>query len=350
MRVIPERVLGGTWPSLWLLLCLLSGCVGPEPREPSPAAPAARQPALTVAWVFAPPRSDVNAELASLDRFSRSPAAELRRAYVLLQGGSPDRAAQIVREQLFGTPSPTVAVESFAWYLRSLIEQRKGDAAGARFAREKAVKLALDDELRNLAQAAEAASGGPRPRLASGAPVDGRFLKRNAWGSLPAHASEMERMGPVWRLTIHHSAMYLRDSSTAAAAAQISAIQREHMQKNGWGDIGYHYVIDTAGRVWEGRSLGWQGAHAGDHERNRGNVGICLLGNFIHSADGQEPSGPQVAALRGLVDSLRRQHSIRPEAVLTHRELRSTACPGERLQAVVERMRNEVAGVVAAGQ
>lgn len=347
MRSIFGLPLGGVLLVLWLL----AGCAGPtmvsEPRYTAPE----RTPALTVGFLLAPVRGDGSADLQALDALPHSPAEELRRAFVLLHLGSRDHARQIVREVLFGSPPPSVAVESFAWYVRALVDEKSGDAAGANFARGKAAKLALDEDLRRLALGDAAKPTTPdATRTDAVALADLKILPRASWNALPSNGRDMEAMTPIWRITVHHSAALTRDGSAGASATQIAAIQREHMQGRGWGDIGYHFVIDTTGRIWAGRPISLQGAHAGDHERNRGNLGICLLGNFTQGRDGQEPTGAQVASLRNLIGVLRRQYTIKPDGLLTHRELRSTACPGERLQAVVERLRRELGGVAAMGQ
>ena len=347
MRSILGQPLGGVVMLVWLLC----GCAGPSMVSEPRYATADRGPTLTVGFLLAPVRGDGSADLQALDKMPHSPAEELRRAYVLLQVGSKDHARQIVREVLFGSQPPSVAVESFAWYVRALIDEKSGDATGASFARGKAAKLALDDDLRKLALGNEGRRATPEGSHSEVLALSElKILPRSSWNALPANGREMEAMSPIWRLTVHHSAALTRDGSAGAAAVQIAAIQREHMQGRGWGDIGYHFIIDPTGRVWNGRPISVQGAHAGDHERNRGNLGICLLGNFTQGRDGQEPTGPQVASLRNLIAVLRRQYPIKPDGLLTHKELRSTACPGERLQAVVERLRREIGGVAAMGQ
>jgi len=350
MRSIHRQALG------WVLLLSwsLAGCAGPsgayEPRG-SDGSSATGGAALSVNFVFGPVRGDGSSDFHALDRMPHSPAEELRRAFVLLETGNRDRAQQIVREVLFGSQPPTVAVESFAWYLRALIDDKSKDAAGSAFARSKAAKLALDADLRRLALGDNGNSNSTEVARAEVAALsDLKILPRSAWNPLPAHPREMEAMTPIWRVTVHHSAAYVRDGSASTAATQISAIQREHMQGKGWGDIGYHFVVDTTGRIWSGRPLSQQGAHAGDHDRNRGNVGICLLGNFVQGREGQEPTGPQVAAMRNLISALRKQYQIKSDGLLTHRELRSTSCPGERLQSVIERIRRESGSVAAFGQ
>ena len=68
-------------------------------------------------------------------------------------------------------------------------------------------------------------------------------------------------------------------------------IRRGHVNHNGWADIGYHFAVDRAGRVWSCRPLVWQGAHVKD--RNEGNIGVLVLGNF----EIERPTSAQLNAL-----------------------------------------------------
>jgi hypothetical protein len=151
---------------------------------------------------------------------------------------------------------------------------------------------------------------------------------------MPLIASRLDPMERIFRLTVHHSGEYFRDTSPSGCATHIQKIQREHIADRNWGDIGYHFVIDPAGRVWEGRDLRWQGAHArGDN--NRGNIGICVLGNFVRGKEGQRPTEPQLAALRQLVAELASHYAIKPAQIYSHRDFVQTECPGPYLAEVV---------------
>ncbi|GAB4550236.1 MAG: hypothetical protein Tsb0013_11860 [Phycisphaerales bacterium] len=163
---------------------------------------------------------------------------------------------------------------------------------------------------------------------------------RSTWAGGNPVPSLMDRMTPISRLTIHHDGMTpFTATGTAAAQARIEAIRAAHRGR-GWGDIGYHYVLDPAGRLWEGRPLAWQGAHVG--EQNRGNLGICVLGNY----EQQRPTGAQLDALERFVAQSMRTHNIALRDVYTHRELAPTACPGRYLQPRLVAMR-ENTGVLA---
>ena len=154
----------------------------------------------------------------------------------------------------------------------------------------------------------------------------------------------MNAMGRIYRITVHHSANVARSPSLREAARSIKLDQRYHMSTKGWGDIGYHYLIDPAGRIWQGRNLRWQGAHAGNHALNKGNIGVCLLGKFTAGRSGQAPSRAQISALAALLRQLTHRHRIRQGNIFTHQELEGvvTICPGPRLQRVVDRLRRNM--------
>ncbi|MFG0331523.1 MAG: peptidoglycan recognition family protein [Phycisphaerales bacterium] len=144
----------------------------------------------------------------------------------------------------------------------------------------------------------------------------------------------MDRLTGVRLVTVHHDGMSpWYASAENDTGARIDAIRRSHQQSNGWGDIGYHFVVDRAGRIWEGRPLVYQGAHVKYH--NPGNIGVLCLGNF----DRQDPTERQVAALERHLQALMNHYRVPVKLVHTHQELRPTACPGRSLQGAVNSMR-----------
>src|SRR5690606_33763918 len=116
-------------------------------------------------------------------------------------------------------------------------------------------------------------------------------ISRDRWSAGDPVPTLMDRLTGARYITIHHDGMnpFFGDDS-ASAADRIELIRRAHRGK-GWGDIGYHFVVDRGGRIWQGRPLGFQGAHVKDH--NEQNIGIMALGNF----DLQSPSDAQVVGL-----------------------------------------------------
>ncbi len=184
---------------------------------------------------------------------------------------------------------------------------------------------------------ADAASGRLDDQAFSGENV----LPRDGWRAAPLLA-KTDQLGEPWRITVHHSGGgALTRDDLPGTARLLRAIQKNHQEQRRWVDIAYHYLVDRAGRVWEGRSSRWVGAHAGSSGANQGNLGILVLGNF----DEQSLPPAQVRALTLLVESLRHRHEIALESVLTHAEVRethgmeTTKCPGRNLAEWVQTYR-----------
>jgi hypothetical protein len=174
-----------------------------------------------------------------------------------------------------------------------------------------------------------------QPEICYGGPVP--FARpRSSWARGAPNTAEMDPMLPPRYITIHHDGMTPYWGLTEVEAkARLELIRNGHRGK-GWSDIGYHYVVDRSGVVWQGRDVTkWQGAHV--KNRNENNVGVMCLGNFVE----QRPSEAQIEALNRTVAQLRGYYRIPPGNVFTHREWpgAQTACPGDNLQAKVRLLR-----------
>ena len=160
-------------------------------------------------------------------------------------------------------------------------------------------------------------------------------MDRELWCKGECVPALMNPMLPPRYVTVHHDGMSpFLAKDQASCAARIEIIRNGHRSK-GWGDIGYHYVVDRGGRVWEGRELKWQGAHVKNCNEN--NLGICCLGNF----DEQSPSDEQLEALERMLGCVMQRYRIPVARVRTHQEWPSarTACPGRALQREMVSMR-----------
>lgn len=154
---------------------------------------------------------------------------------------------------------------------------------------------------------------------------------------------------PFRYITFHHAAGF-RATTLEEGIAQVKAIQDFHQNGRGWSDIGYQFVVDRGGHVFQGRpfrdgsttleeipalSLG---AHAGG--ANTGNIGICLLGCY------HPPEGPgcQDVITDEALDSYISMYAFLSEAyniplttasVQGHRDFGSTSCPGDNIYALL---------------
>lgn len=147
----------------------------------------------------------------------------------------------------------------------------------------------------------------------------------------------MNPMLPVRYVTVHHDGLDRLESGTAEAAmADRIELYRVGHRARGWGDIGYHFVIDRSGAVWEARSLRYQGAHVKD--RNEGNVGVLVMGNF----EVQTPTRAQMSSLQTHLYAVCAYFTVPWTRVFSHREWpgAQTLCPGRNLQREFVTLRN----------
>jgi len=263
------------------------------------------------------------------------------------QGDSLSRAERQSLQILFGRTFQRIKKPPFiVWsYLYPIWQQ--GDLA---------VKSCLDAELKALAKRLPNGSEGveevlgfvariPKPPVSptlipQPQPLPRQYqppsiLRRSAWRPpLSPRMHKINPMGRPYRITVHHSDHDFPGHSLRKAAYTIQGIQKYHIQRQGWGDIGYHYIIDTNGRIWTARSVKFQGAHAGG-TNNRGNIGICLLGNY----DRHPPNRVQKNNLTWLIQWLRRRYSIPRRELYGHCDFKVTNCPGRHLLSFVKSLR-----------
>ena len=177
----------------------------------------------------------------------------------------------------------------------------------------------------------------PAPALiSSGGKISAN--SRNSWGASAATPAKMKLMNGVTRITVHHegSAKPNNDSSPAAVATTLRLIQSQHRQRMGAGDIGYHFIIDRTGAIWQGRDWNYQGAHSSGANPN--NLGIMLLGNF----EIQQPTSAQISSLTKLTASLCRKFGVPRSKIYGHNDLCNTKCPGKTLKPYVVAMRSSL--------
>ncbi|TSC80590.1 MAG: N-acetylmuramoyl-L-alanine amidase family 2 protein [Candidatus Peregrinibacteria bacterium Gr01-1014_25] len=149
-------------------------------------------------------------------------------------------------------------------------------------------------------------------------------------------------------LAVHHTAIAVHGDSRPAAE-RVRALYAYHANNRGWGDIGYHFVVDEDGQIYEGRAggKGVVGGHA--YCNNVGSIGIALLGNF----ELEQPTQKQVAALQWLLHSLAMTYDIDLASsvqfhgkamppIVGHGDLVSTTCPGFYMREVMTQVRRNV--------
>ena len=163
------------------------------------------------------------------------------------------------------------------------------------------------------------------------------FRSRPSWQPVAPVLSRLRAAPGRYRsVTIHHQGGDIAGHTQPVDVVEdLRAIQQAHFKKR-YGDIAYHFLVDYAGVVWEGRSLKYQGAHVSGN--NVQNIGVMLCGNF----EKQRPSRAQLETLQLLTRLLQVYYRMSKGSVYAHRDLGHTACPGRYLYPYVEQLRESI--------
>lgn len=160
----------------------------------------------------------------------------------------------------------------------------------------------------------------------------------------------------VTHAVVHHTA---GSNSVADWDQEIRNIWFLHTITNGWGDIGYNFLIAPDGTIYEGRAGGDRAIGAHFSCRNSNTAGIALLGTFSNVP----PTDAALASSRILLTEVVRRNGIDPAAsrlhpssglqlptILGHRDgnvpgatCTITECPGHALYSMLPAIRTDLA-------
>ena len=142
------------------------------------------------------------------------------------------------------------------------------------------------------------------------------IISRAAWGGVELPRRASPRYAAAVRLVIVHHTATPNAYSEDQAASIVRGIDLYHVKGNGWDDIGYNFLIDRYGHVYEGRAGGITrnviGAHALGF--NTGSVGIALIGNYMTD----RPTAAQLQALEKLIAWRLDLAHVDPASTLTY--------------------------------
>jgi flagellar hook assembly protein FlgD len=202
-------------------------------------------------------------------------------------------------------------------------------------------------------------TGGKRPEIANAPPI----ITRADW-----HADEAIRRAPPYyadgiHLAIVHHTAGSNSYTKAQSPSIVRAIELYHVQGNGWNDIGYNFLVDKYGQVFEGRYGGITKAVVGAHAMgfNSGSVGVALIGDYGSTAITPAARSALVSLIAwrldlAHVDPLSKVvrvsagnpryaagTSVPLNAISGHRDVYPTSCPGASLYAQLPSIRTAVA-------
>ncbi len=169
-----------------------------------------------------------------------------------------------------------------------------------------------------------------------------RIRRRTEWGAQPFRGTPIPLNRPSYDyMTLHHTAGFAA-TTLAEGLEQVRRIQDFHQNGRGWSDIGYQFLMDQEGRLYQGRPFLNEsapfdqgprlahGAHAGG--ANTGNIGISLMGCY-HPPEGARCRDamtlPAIDSLVVTFGFMSERYGVSPDDMRGHRDFGSTSCPGD---------------------
>ncbi len=177
------------------------------------------------------------------------------------------------------------------------------------------------------------------------------IVPRAGWGADESIRRGEPTVAAEIRYAVVHHTAGSSGYSRSQAAAIVRGIQHFHVSSNGWNDIGYNFLVDRFGTIYEGRFGGVDQNVVGAHAQgfNTGSVGVALLGTYTSGA----PSAAAEQALASLLAWRLDLAYVDPLGLLTvpsggnerfpagvpvqlrvvsgHRDTGFTVCPGDAL-------------------
>ena len=191
------------------------------------------------------------------------------------------------------------------------------------------------------------------------------ILPRASWGADQVPPRSGPSYGAVQAAFVHHTATAV-DYAPEESPGIVLGIARYHRDSNGWNDIGYNFLVDRYGVIFEGRAGGIGAAVVGAQSQgyNNQSTGIACLGTFTNLP----LDAPAMDALARLIGWKLSLHGIAVQGEVTlvsgggagnryangtpavfqrvsgHRDGNETTCPGEALYAQLPDLRARAAG------
>jgi len=202
-------------------------------------------------------------------------------------------------------------------------------------------------------------------KASAGAWNPSNIISRNTWGGTAVNVS-----ATLWppsyaekttKFVVHHTVSANYSCSTYTqdeAGADVKAIWSYHTYTRDWGDIGYNYLVDPCGRVFEGRLGGnnviaghaspynfWNKTN-GDGYIDEASIGVSVMGDYSYLV----PNSNIIESLGRVMGYKSYLNGINPYGtsyfvdkttynIAGHRDYTSTACPGAALYAKLASIR-----------
>ncbi|MFL6158676.1 MAG: FG-GAP-like repeat-containing protein [Marmoricola sp.] len=181
------------------------------------------------------------------------------------------------------------------------------------------------------------------------------IFSRAQWGANESLRDKSSlRYGTIKTGFIHHT-VNANTYTAEQVPALIRGIYAYHTQSRGWSDIGYNFLVDRFGRIWEGRYGGVDRPVVGAHTLGYNEYAFAMsaIGNY----DITQPPQAVLDAYAKLFAWKLSLYDIKADAthlwvkdrylnaINGHRDVGQTACPGRYLYAKIPEIRTMAAQV-----
>ena len=229
-----------------------------------------------------------------------------------------------------------------------------------------ALQLRVEGRVRGLrAHFVAVKPGERRVRARAAQAVQPPIIPRSEWGGSECPPRDTPSYGEVRMAFVHHT-VTANEYAPEDSASMVLGICRYHRNSNGWDDVGYNFLVDKYGQIFEGRAGGIDQPIVGAQAQGYNSIstGVANLGTYedvpqtdaaidaiarllawklpLHGA----PVEGQHTAVSAGGGSNRYPSGAKVtfERIAGHRDGNSTACPGGQLYAQLPRIRELAAG------
>ena len=221
-----------------------------------------------------------------------------------------------------------------------------------------------------VSTAVTSVAGVVRAKLAGAQEPQPAIVPRADWGADACPPRSGAVYGQVKAAYVHHT-VNLNDYTREEAPQVVLGICRYHRNTNGWNDVGYNFLVDRFGTIYEGRAGGVAAAVIGAQAEgfNAQSTGIANIGTFSSVPQSQAALDAMARLIRwklplhgystsgtavmqsagGGTSRFAAGATVRVNRILGHRDTNATECPGAALYAQIPQLRQMAGGVAPQG-
>jgi hypothetical protein len=189
------------------------------------------------------------------------------------------------------------------------------------------------------------------------------IITRAGWHANEEIRRKAPRIAPTLQFALVHHTVTTNGYSCSQSASIVRGIETYHVLGNGWDDIGYNFLVDACGQIFEGRYGGITKNVVGAHSQgfNSGSVGVSLIGNYSSLTPSKAAQDALVKLLAWRLDvghvdpaasvvvasggnsKFRAGTKVTLKDISGHRDTYLTECPGNALYRLLPTIRSRVA-------